>query len=58
MRITAEQELSRLKEAMTEALREIQNCPDDSEIDIINECLESWETGLKMDSSYCIDKAD
>ena len=38
----------RLLNAITEALREMEKCPDDSVQDIWNESLESWETGLRM----------
>lgn len=38
----------RLFNAITEALREMDKCPDDSVQDIWNESLESWETGLRM----------
>ena len=38
----------RLGNAVTEALREMERCPDDSVPDIWNEALRSWETGLRM----------
>lgn len=38
----------KLFNAITEALREMEKCPNDSVQDIWNECLKSWETGLKM----------
>ena len=38
----------RLLNAITEAVREMEKCPDDSTQDIWNEALESWETGLRM----------
>jgi hypothetical protein len=41
--------------AVTEALREVDRCPDDSVQDIFNDKLESWNTGLVMDRSYNID---
>lgn len=41
--------------AVTEALREVDRCPDDSVRDIFNDKLESWDTGLVMDNNYNID---
>lgn len=38
----------KLFNAITEALREMEKFPGDSVQDIWNECLKSWETGLKM----------
>lgn len=40
---------------ITEALREMEKCPEDSVQDIWNESLESWETGLRMDHNYNIE---
>lgn len=45
----------RLCNAITEALREMEKCPDDSLQDIWNESLESWETGLHMDHNHNIE---
>jgi len=42
------QRLVRLLNAITDAVREMERCPDDSTQDIWNEALESWETGLRM----------
>jgi hypothetical protein len=42
------QHMVRLCNAITEALREMDKCPDDSVQDIWNESLESWGTGLRM----------
>lgn len=41
--------------AITEALREIEKCPDDSMQDIFNEKFKEWETGLRMNQSYAIE---
>ena len=38
----------RLLNAITEAVREMERCPNDSTQDIWNESLESWKTGLRM----------
>jgi len=38
----------RLCEAITEALQEMEGCPDDGVHEIWNDCLEKWETGLRM----------
>jgi len=46
--------LVRLCNAITEALREMDKCPDDSVQDIWNESLESWETGLRMNHNLII----
>lgn len=45
----------RLLNAITEALREMDKCPNDSVQDIWNESLESWETGLRMDHNLIIE---
>ena len=37
-----------LLDAITDALREMERCPDDSTQDIWNEMLERWNTGLRM----------
>jgi hypothetical protein len=47
-----------LLNAITEAVREIERCPDDSMQDIFNEALTSWRTGLKMNHRYEIEKDD
>jgi hypothetical protein len=47
-----------LLNAITEAMREIERCPDDSMQDIFNESLSSWQTGLKMNHRYEIEKDD
>ena len=47
--------LVRICNAITEACREMQRCPDDSVQDIVNESLDSWETGLRMDHNFNID---
>lgn len=44
-----------LLNAVTEALREMEKCPEDSVIDIWNESLESWETGFEMNQNYTIE---
>lgn len=49
------QRLVRLCNAITEALREMEKCPDDSVQDIWNESLESWETGLRMDHNHNVE---
>ena len=45
----------RLCNAITEALREMDKCPDDSVQDIWNESLESWKTGLRMDHNHNVE---
>ena len=49
------QRLFRLCNAITEALREMEKCPDDSVQSIWNESLESWETGLRMDHNHNVE---
>lgn len=49
---------NRLREAITEMLREIERCPDDSMQDIANEALSSWQTGLHMTTGYVIERDD
>ena len=44
--------LVRLCNAITEAIREMEQHPDDSVQDIWSESLDSWETGLYMDHNY------
>jgi hypothetical protein len=44
----SQQRMVRLLNAITEAVREMEKCPDDSTQAIWNESLESWETGLRM----------
>jgi hypothetical protein len=38
--------------AIAEACREIQRCPDESITDIFNEALDQWCTGLRMDHNF------
>ena len=45
-----------VRNAIADALREIEKCPDDSMQDIFNEQLKSWNTGLWMDHNYNIEK--
>ena len=45
----------RLLNAITDAVREMEKCPDDSTQDIWNEALESWETGLRMNHRLELD---
>jgi hypothetical protein len=47
--------MARLCNAITEALREMEKCPDDSVQDIWNESLESWQTGLRMDHNHNVE---
>ena len=54
---TADQRINRLINTITEALREMERCPNDSTQDIWNESLESWETGLRMDHLFTINPA-
>lgn len=44
-----------LQNAITEALREMEKCPEDSVQDIWNESLRSWGTGLKMNHSLVLE---
>lgn len=48
--------INNLCNAITEACREIERCPDDSIQDIFNESLKKWETGMKMDFRFNIEK--
>lgn len=48
----------KLREAITWMLREMERCPEDSKIDIANEALKQWETGLYMHGSYLIDREE
>jgi hypothetical protein len=50
--------IARLCNAITEALREIDKCPDDSVQDIWNESMESWETGFRMDHHLIVKPND
>jgi len=50
--------MQNLLNAITEALREMERCPDDSVQDIWNESLESWETGLRMNHLLEIEKSN
>ncbi len=38
--------------ALTDILREIEKCPDDSIQDIANEMLERWKCGFRVDSNF------
>lgn len=42
------QPIQNLLNAITEAVREMEKCPDDSTADIWNESLESWCAGYRM----------
>lgn len=53
----ATENVERLGNAITEALREMEKCPEDSVQDIWNEALESWETGLRMNQRLEIESA-
>lgn len=46
----------RICEAITDSINECNRCPDDSVQDIWNEILESWETGLRMDNNFRLEK--
>ena len=48
----------KLRNAITEALREMERCPDDSIQDIFNWAFEAWDVELVMDRSYNIDRKD
>jgi hypothetical protein len=52
---TSQQRLVRLCNAATEAIREMEKCPNDSVQDIWNESLESWKTGFRMDYNHNIE---
>lgn len=41
-----------LSNALQQAFREIDDHPEDSIQDIVNECLLSWKTGLRMNSHF------
>lgn len=43
-----------LLNAIRDALKEMDKCPQDSVQDIWNEMLDKWDTGLRMDKSYRI----
>ena len=47
--------ITRLRNAVTESLRELELHPDDSVVDIFNESLILWGTGLYMDGHYNIE---
>ena len=49
------QRIVQLCNAITEALREMDKCPEDSVQDIWNESLSSWETGFYMDHNLNIE---
>lgn len=53
---TTNNKLLILCNAITDALREMDNCPEDSVQDIWNESLKSWETELRMDHNYNIEQ--
>lgn len=53
----ADDQLYRLCCAITEALRESERCPEDSIQEIWNEALGQWQTGLRMDHRYCIERS-
>ncbi len=38
----------KLKNVITDSLREMERCPNDCPIDIVNEQLKSWETNLRV----------
>ena len=46
--VSSAQRMVRLINAITEAVRKMERCPDDSTQDIWNKSLESWRTGLRM----------
>jgi len=48
--------LTKLCNAITDALREVERCPDDSIQDIFNEQLKSWRTGYHMDHRFNLEK--
>jgi len=50
--IQNKQDWIKLTNAIKNALREMEKCPDDYVQDIWNEQLKSWETGLKMNHNY------
>ena len=41
-----------LSNALQEAFREIESHPEDSLVDIVNESLSSWKTGLRMNHEF------
>ena len=43
---------TRFQNVMTDVLREIERCPDDSIRDITNEMLEKWGCDWRVDHSY------
>ncbi len=47
--------MQNLLNAIKEALKEMEKCPNDSVEDIWNESLKSWETNLRMDSNFNIE---
>jgi hypothetical protein len=46
------QDWIKLTNAIKDALKEMEKCPEDSVQDIWNEQLKSWETGLRMNNNY------
>lgn len=47
-----------IRNAITDALREMEKSPDDSTQDIWNEALESWKTGLRINHRLEVVQAD
>jgi len=41
---------TKLKRVITEILRETERCPNDCPVDIANQILASWETGLRVNN--------
>lgn len=48
--------ITKFQNALTDILREITRCPDDSIQDIANEMLEKWEINWHVDSKYIVEK--
>jgi hypothetical protein len=48
--------LNRLRNAIKEALCEMGKCPDDSVQDIWNESFRTWQTGLRMDHHFNVNR--
>ncbi len=44
-----------LKNAITDACRELQKCPDDSIQDIFNEAFAKWSLPLRMDHNFNVE---
>lgn len=49
---------TKLMEALTAILREIERCCDDSLQDIANEKLAEWETGLRVNIHFVVESID